>query len=149
MTMGGACWGTPLPESRGEKILFRPSWEMWRIFREISCGHFSWKLRGENLQHFRQTFAMFFTCRRKISPEFCSQEIRHKHITFPPPHRSRSAPQAGVRQANAPPPQLTHLHFPSSSGYQERPSQRGIFPPPLLSGEGKLRPWSEFGVFWV
>ena len=69
-------WGTPLLESRGERILFRPSWKMWRIFREISCGHVSWKLKGENLQNFSPKFRRSFRlCRRKISPEFRSREF--------------------------------------------------------------------------
>ena len=45
-----------LPESRGERILFRDSWDLSRIFREISCAHFSWKFKDENR---RQKFAKF------------------------------------------------------------------------------------------
>ena len=33
---------------------------MSRIFREIFCGHFPWKLKDENLRKFRQNFAAFF-----------------------------------------------------------------------------------------
>ena len=49
---------------------------MWRIFREISCSHFSWKSKGENLQHFSPNFRCVFRPRlRRNSPEFRSQEI--------------------------------------------------------------------------
>ena len=69
-------WGPPLPESRCERILFHPSWKMWRIFREISCGHFSWKLKGENLRNVSPKFrCVFRTCQRKISPVFRSREF--------------------------------------------------------------------------
>ena len=33
-----------------ERTLFDAVWKMSRIFREISCGHFPWKLKDENLQ---------------------------------------------------------------------------------------------------
>ena len=54
---GGA---SPLPESRSENILFRPSWNMQRIFREASCGHFSWRFKDENRQTFLPKFRRFF-----------------------------------------------------------------------------------------
>ena len=71
-----AIWGTPLPKSRGEKFLFCPSWKMWRIFREISCSHFSWKSKGENLRNFSPNFRCLFRPHlRNNLPEFRSQEI--------------------------------------------------------------------------
>ena len=45
-----------LPESRGERILFHGQPNLPPIFREISCGHFSWKMKDEN--------------RRNVSPNF-------------------------------------------------------------------------------
>ena len=79
------CWGTPLPESCGERLLFRPSWKMWRIFREISCCHFSWKSKGENLQMFSPNFRCLFRPRlQNNSPEFRSQEIPSQNIGSDP-----------------------------------------------------------------
>ena len=37
------CWGTPLPEYRSERILFRPLWKMWRIFVNFLESTFSGK----------------------------------------------------------------------------------------------------------
>ena len=45
-----------LPESRGERILFHGQPNLSPIFREISCAHFSWKLKDENR---RKNFAIF------------------------------------------------------------------------------------------
>ena len=70
ISVSAMCWSPPLPESHCDRILFRPSWNMWRIFREISCSHFSWKFKDENLhfyspkflagvsEKFRQNFAL-------------------------------------------------------------------------------------------
>ena len=72
-------WGPRLPESRGERILFRPSWKMWRIFREISCGRFSSKLKGENLQNFSPKFhCVFRPCQQKIRLNFALGNLLHK-----------------------------------------------------------------------
>ena len=47
-----------LPESRNEKNLFHGSWNLPRIFREVSCSQFCWKLKDENWRHFfAQVFA--------------------------------------------------------------------------------------------
>ena len=79
-------WGPPLPESRGERSLFRPSWKMWRIFRESSCGHFSCKFEGENQRKFSPKFrCVFRPCRRRIRLNFALgnflQNMRCKRIT--------------------------------------------------------------------
>ena len=67
------CWGNPVPESRGERILFRPSWKMWRIFREISCSHFSWKL-----EKFRLNFAL-----RNFLHNFCLRGAANRGDFWP------------------------------------------------------------------
>ena len=63
-----------LPESRGERILFHGQPNLWPIFREISCAHFSLKLKDENRRKMLPfSRRIFLPCRRKISPEFRSQ----------------------------------------------------------------------------
>ena len=47
----GKCLGPPTSLSySSERTLFGTMWEMLRIFGEISCGHFPWRLKGENLR---------------------------------------------------------------------------------------------------
>ena len=53
--------GVPTSQScNSERTLSGAVWKMSRIFREISCGHFPWKLKDEYLQkvspNFRCTF---------------------------------------------------------------------------------------------
>ena len=63
-----------LPESRGERILFHGQPNLSPIFREISCAHFSWKLKDENRRNISPFFRRIFRpCRQKISPEFRSR----------------------------------------------------------------------------
>ena len=45
LRFGVVCCAHKLPESRGEGILFHGSWNLPRIFREISCGQSSWNRR--------------------------------------------------------------------------------------------------------
>ena len=74
---GSQRWALPLPECRGERILFCPSWRMRMIFREISCAQCPWKFKDQNLQSFRQYFALFFaSVSKKKSPEFRSRGSR-------------------------------------------------------------------------
>ena len=47
---------------------------MRRILREISCGHFSWTFKDEDLQRFSPKFRRIFgLCQPEISPEFRSR----------------------------------------------------------------------------
>ena len=63
-----------LPESRSERILFHGQPNLSPIFREISCAHFSWKLKDENRRKFSPYFLrVLHLCGRKISPEFRSR----------------------------------------------------------------------------
>ena len=54
---------------------------MWKIFREISCSHFSWKLKGKNLQSFRQIIAAFFArvC-EKFRLHFALRKFLHNDL---------------------------------------------------------------------
>ena len=59
--------------------------DVWRNLREISCGHFPWKNKGENLwknsSKFRRIFRQSFQIDRpKISPEFRSGELQAQQI---------------------------------------------------------------------
>ena len=46
-----------------KELCFVPRWKMWRMFREMSCGHFSLKLRDENQQTVSpKKIAAFFAC---------------------------------------------------------------------------------------
>ena len=68
--LGNFC-APKLPESCSERILFHGSWNLPRIFWEISCGIFSWKLKDENRRSFSPHFRHIFRpCRRNISPAF-------------------------------------------------------------------------------
>ena len=65
-----------LPESRSERILFRGQPNLSPIFREISCAHFSWKLKDENQRKISPFFRRIFRpSRRKNSPEFRSRSF--------------------------------------------------------------------------
>ena len=68
-----------LPESRGEKKLFHGPWNLPRIFREISCGQFSWKSKDENRRIFSPIFATFFAhVSERFGQSFALGAIRHK-----------------------------------------------------------------------
>ena len=43
------------------RILFRPSWKMWMIFQEVSCGRLSWELKDTKRQIMLPKFRRFFS----------------------------------------------------------------------------------------
>ena len=59
------------PKSCPERMLLCPSWNMRRNFHEISCGHFSWKLKDENERNLWPIFRRVLRpCQWQTLPEF-------------------------------------------------------------------------------
>ena len=59
-----------------KRTLFGALWKTSRIFREISCGNFPWKLKDKNLQTFSPNFRRSFRpSLAQISPELRSGRL--------------------------------------------------------------------------
>ena len=71
-----ASFWSPAPTSTAVKERYLVRWDMSRVFREVSCGHFPdpgpWKLQDEHLQISRKHFAASLA---KISSELRSGTI--------------------------------------------------------------------------
>ena len=66
---------------------------MSRIFREIFCGHFPWKLKDENLRKISPTFRRIFRrSLRKISQELRSGGVRAQEFRKDPGNALRAFP---------------------------------------------------------
>ena len=57
------CWPPSSQSCSSERTLFGALWKMSRSFREVSCGHFPWKLNDENLQKKTSTHFLPVSCK--------------------------------------------------------------------------------------
>ena len=57
----GSCWAAPLPECRGERVLFGPSWNVWKNFSRNFLRPLFTEIEGRKLTRNFAKFSLHFS----------------------------------------------------------------------------------------